>query len=206
MEQPDSVARKTLAVALRESADPLAMDALQSLNDEVSDEMTLWNCDRAELLATYQERANRGRRGEGPATRQTDEYVSVLAAPSTPDQVAEVGWASGPTFYVTLLDDASVLAVCTVARAVWPVDVGVGGWQAFGIGAGFKDVDLIKNALDVMGSDTDPHAFRPLGHDQVPGRPSALASADRWYEAKTADGAVVVALDHARSRLYLTTR
>ena len=88
MEQPDSVARKTLAVALRESADPLAMDARQSLNDEVSDEMTLWNCDRAELLATYQERANRGRRGDGPATRQTDEYVSVLAAPSTPDQVA----------------------------------------------------------------------------------------------------------------------
>ena len=40
-----------------------------------------------------------------------------------------------------------VLAVCAVARAVWPID-DLAGWHAFGTGSGFKDVDLIKNALD----------------------------------------------------------
>jgi hypothetical protein len=171
IEQP-AVGREPLASALRRSTDPLAREALDSLNDEVADELPIWVCERTDLLATYQERAERGRGGQGPATRQTDEYVAVLAASSTPKRVAEVGWASGPTYYVTLLHADRVLAVCTVARAVWPIGKSLSGWHAFGTGSGFKDVDLIKNALDVIGSDADPHAFRALRHDEVtPGPP-----------------------------------
>lgn len=206
IEQPVSVDREALAVALRDSTDPLALEALESLHAEVPEEVPLWECDRADLLATYQERADRGRRGEGPATRGTDEYVAVLAASPTPDRVAEVGWASGPTYYVTLLHGERVLAVCTVARAVWTIDEVFAGWHAFGIGSGFKDVDLIKNALDVIGNDTDPHAFRPLRDDEVTCEPPKPGSADAWYEAKTSVGVEVAALDHARARLYLTRR
>src|SRR5688572_28428640 len=71
IEQPVSVGREALAVALRHSTDPLALEAMESLHDEVPDEMPVWDCDRADLLLTYQERADRGRRGQGPATRQT---------------------------------------------------------------------------------------------------------------------------------------
>ena len=190
---------------MRQSNDPLAREALKSLNDEVQEQMPIWDCERADLLATYRERAERGRRGQGPATRQTDEYVAVLAAPSTPEWVAEVGWASGPTYYVTLLHGHRVLAVRTVARAVWLLD-DLAGWHAFGTGSGFKDVDLIKNALDVIGSDTDPHAFRRLHDDEVTGRPSKPEGVDAWYQASTATGIQVAALDHSRARLYLTRR
>ncbi|MFY9913194.1 MAG: hypothetical protein WAK18_00900 [Nocardioidaceae bacterium] len=206
IEQPVSVRRETLAVALRDSTDPLALEALESLNAEVPEEVPLWDCERADLLATYQERADRGRRGEGPATRRTDEYVAVLAASSTPDRVGEVGWASGPTYYVTLLQAARVLAICTVARAVWPIGEGFAGWHAFGTGSGFKDVDLIKNALEVIGSDADPHAFRPLRLDEVTCGPPKPESADAWYQASTLVGVEVAAFDHARARLYLTRR
>lgn len=203
-EQPVSVGREALASALRHSTDPLAPEALESLDDGVPDEVPIWSCERADLLATYQERADRGRRGQGPATRQTDEYVAVLAAPSTPEQVAGVGWASGSTFYVTLLHAAKVLAVCTVARAVWPIDESLADWHAFGTGSGFKDVDLIKNALDLIGSDTDPHAFRAVRHDEVTCGSPKPESADAWYRASTSAGIAVAAFNHSRARLYLS--
>jgi hypothetical protein len=206
IEQPVSVGRETLASALHHTTDRLALEALDSLNDEVPDELPIWDCERTDLLATYQERADRGRRGQGPATRQTDEYVTVLAASSTPERVAEVGWASGPTYYVTLLHADRVLAVCAVARAVWPIDASLAGWHAFGTGSGFKDVDLIKNALDVIGSDTNPHAFRALRHDEVTCGPPKPESVDAWYQASTSAGIEVAALDHSRARLYLTRR
>ncbi|MGN6687808.1 MAG: GrpB family protein [Actinomycetales bacterium] len=204
VQQPVSISREALAGALRQSTDPLAREALVSLDDEVRAEVALWNCNRADLLAVYQERADRGRRGQGPATRRTDEYVAVLSAPSTPEELSEAGWASGSTFFVTLLHEGSVLAICTVARAVWPLDEGLENWHAFGTGSGFEDIDLIKNALDVVGSDTDPQAFGAVRPHDVTCRSPRPESADAWYQASTPSGIEVAAIDHSRARLYLS--
>jgi hypothetical protein len=208
-EQPRSILRDVLAAALRNSTDPLADEALNGLtNNGVAEEVPTWEAERADLLATYEGRVERTRRGEGPATRRSDEYIAVLAAPTTPDRVEEVGWASGKWFYVALLHAGTVLALCTVARAVWHIDEAHLGWHAFGVGSGFKDVDLIKNALDGLGDDTEPHAFRPVQRDLLSdgGERIDAEGVDAWYEAETPTGTRVVALDHTRARLFLSAR
>lgn len=206
--QPRSILRDVLAAALRDSIDPLADEALNGLTNGVPDEVPIWEAERADLLAIYEGRVERTRRGEGPATRRSDEYMAVLAAPTTADRVEEVGWASGEWFYVALLHAGTVLALCTVARAVWHVDEGPRGWHAFGVGSGFKDVDLIKNALDVLGDNTEPHAFRRVQRDQLSGDGERIHAqgVDSWYEAETPTGKRFVALDHTRARLFLSAR
>lgn len=207
-EQPPSILRDALAAALHSSTDPLADEALRGLRSGVPEEVPTWEADRADLLATYEGRAERTRRGEGPATRRSDEYVAVLSAPATPDRIGEVGWASDKWFYVALLYEGTVLAICTVARAVWRIGGAPLGWHAFGVGSGFRDVDLIKNALDDLGDSTDPHAFRPVQHDEVAynGERMDADGADAWYIAETSMGSRVVALDHTRARLLLSVR
>ena len=198
--EPHHLSSDVLAAALAKSSDPLAAEALEGLGGESARMLPVWQSERGHLEAVYADRVELGRRGQGPAARRSEEYLGVLRSTAA-DHVDEVGWAHGEWFYVALMHDGAVLTICAVARAVWPIDdAGAAGWQAFGVGSGFKDVDLIKNALDVLGDETDPHSFRAAEADELPS--GARPEADTWYVDGTSR-ARIVALDHRRGRLYV---
>lgn len=56
--------------------------------------------------------------GEGPATSQLREYTEVLRDEITLGLLGEAGWGIGNTSYLALLENTSVMAVTTVARAI----------------------------------------------------------------------------------------
>lgn len=155
---PRSLPRADLASALGASHDGLAESARASLeDDEAPGNVEVWTTSRTDLLSVYEERLANADAGEGPATSQLREYTEVLRDENTPGLLGEAGWGIGNTYYVALLDNARVLAVTTVARAVaflegstTHLDGGTFQWVAvktFGIGEGFNDLTLIKNTV-----------------------------------------------------------
>lgn len=159
-----AIDRDVLAALLERSRDPLAGAASDALAAS-ADAVPLWASARTDLLATYGTRLARQEAGEGPATSRLAEYTQVLRHARLPEVVHEAGWAAGDTFFVALIAAGEVLAVTTVARAVWhlesrtvPLDGSDGFSQVetFGIGDGFDDATLVKNALEAagLGSDT----------------------------------------------------
>lgn len=154
-----TITRADLAATLGFSSDPLAVFARDSLAlSEAPESLPVSASVRSDLLATYELRLARAEHGEGPATRQLHEYTETLRSAGTPDTLDEIGWAVGDTFYVALLHNRDVIAMTTVARAVWYLDDRMTHldrntflWvdiKTFGIGTGFNDVTLIKNTLD----------------------------------------------------------
>lgn len=144
---------------LERHSDPVALAAAASLeSSEAPEELPCWTSSRAELLATYEARLTRWQAGEGPATQGLPEYVEALRDAEAPGVVDETGWAVGETFYVVVSHATTVLAVSTVARAVWHLgdelvhlDQGSYQWidiKTFGVGDGFNDLTLIKNLVD----------------------------------------------------------
>ncbi len=154
-----TIARDDLALLLERSSDSLALSARDSLRSlKAPTSLPIWTSSRSDLLATYEVRRARAETGEGPTTRRLREYTEMLREARTPASLDEIGWAVGNTFYVVLLHEDEVLALTTVARAVWyledqitHLDRGTYQWidiKTFGIGDGFNDITLIKNTLD----------------------------------------------------------
>jgi hypothetical protein len=191
MNSPEArvITREDLASLLERSSDPLAPSARASLGSpDAPESAPVWTSSRSDLLATYEVRLAVSENGEGPATVRMREYTEMLRDAKTPDTLGEIGWSSGDTFYVVLIHQSEILAVSSVARAVWyigeqstsldhgtlrRVDI-----KTFGIGDGFNDVTLIKNTLD-QGAyvDSDAEVSPELRHGAVHG-PYRLAAID----------------------------
>lgn len=200
-----AIAGDDLALVLERSSDQLARLARDSLGSpDAPESLPIWTSSRSDLLATYEVRLARAETGEGPTTQRLREYTEMLREARTPASLDEIGWEVGDTFYVALLHGDEVLALTTVARAVWYLedrithrDSRTDQWidiKTFGIGDGFNDLTLIKNMLD-QPAYADDYQGSPRGE-----QPGGVHGPYR-LDAVDAAAFIPVAADEAHSLL-----